>query len=454
MPPERTRRTLVALAALTLSLPAATGVAGALPAEPPPDWETAEIIEQPEEPDAVLMPTNAYPKVPGVDLLALGYEGVPIDGDLLDRMGAPVPGETQAKIDELSVRVMAGTPQRDGLAEAQRLLRAAVARLGPAAELLRDGLAVTRRHEAEAARRSADAEQRLSGRTEQLDDHREDMAEVAVAAYVSPPDADVLAQVLGGAATTSSDLSAGVLFSAKADHDGLVRDELEVSIAVAQERLSEARAVAVEAGARTAAAASALAGVEARAEAHRTALRLVDVALEDIEAQLPVMKEDLDRTVEEELARLKALAEAEMARIVGLATAGTINVPTTVVKGIRVHVALAPRLDALLEQAHADGVPLGGWGYRTTESQIALRAKHCGPTPEDIYFKKASQCSPPTAKPGKSMHERGLAVDFHLAGRSISTRSSPGYLWLAEHAATYGFYNLPSEPWHWSVNAQ
>ena len=24
--------------------------------------------------------------------------------------------------------------------------------------------------------------------------------------------------------------------------------------------------------------------------------------------------------------------------------------------------------------------------------------------------------------------------------------------WLNAHGATYGFYNLPSEPWHWSVN--
>jgi LAS superfamily LD-carboxypeptidase LdcB len=115
---------------------------------------------------------------------------------------------------------------------------------------------------------------------------------------------------------------------------------------------------------------------------------------------------------------------------------------------------MAPHLEALLAHAHADGVPLGGWGHRTIESQIRLRERHCGPTPEDIWVKPAAECSPPTARPGASMHERGLAVDFHLGGQSIGTRSSPGYRWLAEHAATYGFYNLPSEPWHWSVNGQ
>jgi D-alanyl-D-alanine carboxypeptidase len=50
------------------------------------------------------------------------------------------------------------------------------------------------------------------------------------------------------------------------------------------------------------------------------------------------------------------------------------------------------------------------------------------------------------------MHELGLAIDFTLNGSLISSRSNPGYQWLAANAGGYGFYNLPSEPWHWSVN--
>jgi D-alanyl-D-alanine carboxypeptidase len=45
-----------------------------------------------------------------------------------------------------------------------------------------------------------------------------------------------------------------------------------------------------------------------------------------------------------------------------------------------------------------------------------------------------------------------LAIDFRCAGAGIGSRSSPCYVWLAANAAAYGFYNLPSEPWHWSVN--
>ena len=51
------------------------------------------------------------------------------------------------------------------------------------------------------------------------------------------------------------------------------------------------------------------------------------------------------------------------------------------------------------------------------------------------------------------MHEQGLAIDFTQGGRAL-TRGSSGYAWLRRNAASYGFYNLPSEPWHWSVNGR
>ena len=49
------------------------------------------------------------------------------------------------------------------------------------------------------------------------------------------------------------------------------------------------------------------------------------------------------------------------------------------------------------------------------------------------------------------MHERGLAIDFTLGGRTL-TVTSRGYRWLRSNAASYGLYNLPGEPWHWSTN--
>ncbi|MFM7061904.1 MAG: D-alanyl-D-alanine carboxypeptidase family protein [Actinomycetes bacterium] len=124
----------------------------------------------------------------------------------------------------------------------------------------------------------------------------------------------------------------------------------------------------------------------------------------------------------------------------------------TRVGGIYVAKSLAGRLQGLLSAATAAGISLGGGGYRSSASQIILRTAHCGPSAYAIYQMPASQCRPPTARPGASMHERGLAVDFTSSGALITSRTSPAFIWLKANAGSYGFYNLPSEPWHWSTN--
>ena len=61
------------------------------------------------------------------------------------------------------------------------------------------------------------------------------------------------------------------------------------------------------------------------------------------------------------------------------------------------------------------------------------------------------------ATPGTSQHGRGLAVDFSGFG-SVGEFSDPDYLWMAKHAAAYGWVHPPAmgpggsgplEPWHW-----
>jgi len=122
---------------------------------------------------------------------------------------------------------------------------------------------------------------------------------------------------------------------------------------------------------------------------------------------------------------------------------------------IEVSVQIAGELANLLAHAKRDGYTLGGWGYRSHERQKALRRKHCGPTrgydPGD-YTVRSSSCRPPTATPGRSMHETGLAIDFTCDGRSMAGTGC--FRWLKANAARYGLYNLPSEPWHWSVNGR
>jgi hypothetical protein len=124
----------------------------------------------------------------------------------------------------------------------------------------------------------------------------------------------------------------------------------------------------------------------------------------------------------------------------------------TSVQGIWVHRSIAGNVQNLLNAASAAGFTLRGGGFRDSQAQINTRRNNCGPTHYDIYEKPASQCSPPTAIPGRSMHERGLAIDFTSNGSLITSRSNPAFQWLAANAARFGLYNLPSEPWHWSTN--
>jgi len=130
-------------------------------------------------------------------------------------------------------------------------------------------------------------------------------------------------------------------------------------------------------------------------------------------------------------------------------TAG--NVPLVTVEGITVHTQIGSQVSALLQAARSAGFELAGGGYRSPQQQIELRRAHCGSSEYAIYQMPASQCSPPTARPGSSNHERGLAIDFTCNGTRL-TRGSACFQWLAGNAASYGFFNLPSEPWHWSVD--
>lgn len=123
-------------------------------------------------------------------------------------------------------------------------------------------------------------------------------------------------------------------------------------------------------------------------------------------------------------------------------------------KGISVHKSIAPQIRQLLADAEADGVPLEGGGWRSVDSQIAIRKNNCGTSNYAIYEMRASQCSPPTARPGASQHQKGLAIDFTTNGALIRSRSGPAWNWLAANGARYGLKNLPSEPWHWSTTGR
>ena len=124
----------------------------------------------------------------------------------------------------------------------------------------------------------------------------------------------------------------------------------------------------------------------------------------------------------------------------------------TTVRGITVASSIAGQLASLLSASDSAGLALSGGGYRSSQQQIQTRMNNCGTSSYAIYEMPASSCSPPTAKPGASMHEKGLAIDFTNNGSLISSRSNPAFGWLSANAARFGLFNLPSEPWHWSTN--
>ena len=130
------------------------------------------------------------------------------------------------------------------------------------------------------------------------------------------------------------------------------------------------------------------------------------------------------------------------------------NVALVTVEGITVHADIGDNVAAMVRAARAEGIVLAGGGYRDPARQIELRRQNCGTSDYAIYQMPASQCSPPTARPGTSMHEVGTAIDFTCDGTLIRSRSSPCYRWLAANAGAYGLYELRSgaEPWHWSTN--
>ncbi|GAA4604053.1 D-alanyl-D-alanine carboxypeptidase [Actinoplanes octamycinicus] len=120
---------------------------------------------------------------------------------------------------------------------------------------------------------------------------------------------------------------------------------------------------------------------------------------------------------------------------------------TTQVYGVTVNRTIAFTVKRMIDDAKADGVQISGGGFRTKERQIELRTINGCP---DVWTAPASSCRVPTAIPGRSLHELGLAIDISSGGRTIS-RSTPAYKWLTVHAKEYGLVNLPSEAWHWSI---
>jgi hypothetical protein len=116
-----------------------------------------------------------------------------------------------------------------------------------------------------------------------------------------------------------------------------------------------------------------------------------------------------------------------------------------------VNVSIAKKTVDMVRAAQSAGVTLTGGGYRTFDEQVALRGKNGCP---DTYTSSASTCDTPTARPGESNHEEGTAIDFDgidKQGRNCTNPGNKTWDWLRANASRFGFTQLSSECWHWSV---
>ena len=270
---------------------------------------------------------------------------------------------------------------------------------------------------------------------------RDRAAEVALDAYMGTT-----------AAATFESLAAGNL-------NDVARRRAYLSIAVGDtaDTLDQLRAAREDLQARRRAAERAKDQTSARraqVQSHLSALSQAQVQqlkfAGQIENKIAVTTSQSDQLAQQSSQLAAQIAAQSTSSSSSATSAGTLCLTT--VRTITVACSIGGQLDKLLSAASAAGFTFTGQGYRSAAQQIALRQQNCGASQYDVYQMPPGDCHPPTAYPGTSMHEVGLAVDFISNGSLISSHSDPAWQWLNANAAAYGFYNLPVEPWHWSVN--
>jgi hypothetical protein len=277
------------------------------------------------------------------------------------------------------------------------------------------------------------------------------MRDAAIQEYITGGTQSDLATLL-----TTKEVDLGSLASARVLREQVtdvaadIADQLEAAREDHEQARHAAEAAAASADAKRVAASDRLSQLQqARSQQSKFASE-IDRRIEARLAEAANL-ETVDRNLAAEIVR----QQQELARRAASIRRSTVspgpvagNIRLVTVRGITVAASIGDQLRGLLDAADSAGFTLGGGGYRSSASQQQLREAHC-PNPQTS---PPSSCHPPTARPGSSMHERGLAIDFTSNGHIISSRRDSAYQWLARNASRFGFYNLPSEPWHWSVN--
>jgi hypothetical protein len=432
------------------------------PTEPPASTTTTSTVPTPDGEVPVQPPISDGSEIPDpptgwMPVVPPGTSpGAAPSGGAAPGGAALAPAAVELERRRIALRMSTGgdavTVARAIEAEASAEMGALTAELDAARRDYDEADRARRDAEASAQRRRAEADRSASASSSA----DAALQEVAVAMYVDPPQELVTAAALSG--ELDQRLAAQGLLAARSDlaHRAArtaVRSERRA--AVVAER---ARDAADEATAAAAVAQGRLADLERRVAERADRLRQIAVTVEALRAEAGGLGlfggRLLDRLSVEQVTHSGSVVVtvepdgAWSVEPVGFPPdADIVRIPGTT---IRVHRLIAANVAALVEAARVEGVRLDGWGHRDALRQIELRRSHCGGSFALIFEAPAASCRPPTARPGRSMHERGLAVDF----ANCSTRATPCYQWLSVNAGRFGLLNLPSEPWHWSTNGR
>ena len=363
--------------------------------------------------------------------------------------------EARERIDELEQQEADAQARIDA---AREELEALQPELDATSQQLEDAEAeatAARRAAAEARNREERVQERLAEAHERLDENQDELADLARDAYMYGPGAaaPMLAAIDQLSTTSNPNEIADVVHMVDVvlGDRALVVDESVQLIEETAILTEQAQRVREE---REREVGEAAAAEQAAAEQHARMLELLDQAQRavTIEQQALAAVESQQAEAEDRVDELEAEAE-RLADEIGITAAGE---GLVTVGGITVAESLGPDLERLLEDAAADGIQLGGSGYRSPETTAALRRANGCP---DVYESPSSACRVPTARPGTSMHEKGLAVDFTYQGQTIcypngpdACHGNPAFDWLEANAHEYGLYGLSTEAWHFSTN--
>ena len=118
-------------------------------------------------------------------------------------------------------------------------------------------------------------------------------------------------------------------------------------------------------------------------------------------------------------------------------------------EGHKVNKLIYLQTKSILQSSRADGVKMElNSTFRSCAEQVSLRGSNCAST-----SLLAESCNPPTEKPGDSLHNYGMAIDFKCSDSPIFEKSSC-YTWLKQNASKYKFQQRAEEPWHWSMTGK